>query len=92
MVALTVGDTPFLVSISPWTIHGWRPFSVSIQPAVFMRKGRITAQTARRRNHFAVARVLAAQRATPPQREQKDQAGQVGHDPHRPVGMKTFGR
>ena len=65
VVALTVGDTPFLVSCRPWTIQGWRPFSVRIQPAVFMRNGRITAQTARRRNHFEVSAFLRRSSHTP---------------------------
>src|ERR1700752_2849036 len=38
-LVLTDGETPSVVFISPWTIHGWRPFSVSIQPAVFITKG-----------------------------------------------------
>ena len=46
-------DTPFLVSMRPWTIQGCRPLSVSIQPAVLIRKGRITTQGAVRRNHLA---------------------------------------
>ena len=58
LVALTEGDTPFLVSIRPCTIQGWRPLSVRIQPAVFMRNGAITAQVAMIRNHLAVASVL----------------------------------
>ncbi len=52
-VALTEGDAPAEVFISPCTIHGWRPFSVSIQPAVFMMNGVRTAHMAMRRNHFA---------------------------------------
>ena len=52
-VAETDGETPLAVFISPWTIQGWRPFSVSIHPAVLMRKGRITTQGAIRRNHLA---------------------------------------
>ena len=52
-VVETDEDTPFLVSMSPWTIQGCRPFSVSSQPAVLMRKGRITTQGAVRRNHLA---------------------------------------
>ena len=54
----TEEDTPFLVSMRPWTIQGWRPFSVSIQPAVLMRKGRITTQGAVRRNHLACSSFL----------------------------------
>ena len=49
-VVLTEVDTPSAVFISPWTIHGWRPFSVSIQPAVFIRNGARTAQVATTRN------------------------------------------
>ena len=52
-VAETEEDTPFLVSMSPWTIQGCRPFSVSIQPHVLIKKGRITTQGAVRRNHLA---------------------------------------
>src|SRR6201991_3232219 len=51
-VVLTDGETPSVVFISPWTIHGWRPFSVSIQPAVFITNGVTTASIAARRNHL----------------------------------------
>src|SRR4051812_31871403 len=51
----TDGDTPFLVSWTPCTIHGCRPLSVSSQPEVFMANGSTTAQIAARWNHFAVA-------------------------------------
>ena len=54
-VADTDGDTPLAVFMSPCTIQGWRPFSVSIHPAVLMRKGRSTAQGAIRRNHLALS-------------------------------------
>src|SRR3954470_21342765 len=54
-VALTEGETPSAVFINPCTIQGWRPFSVSIQPAVFMMNGVTTAHTAARRNHLDVA-------------------------------------
>ena len=50
VVALTDGETPLRVSCRPCTIQGWRPFSVSIQPAVLMTKGTITAQMAMRQN------------------------------------------
>ena len=49
-VVPTDGETPSLVSIRPCTIHGCRPFSVSIQPAVFIRNGDATAQVATNRN------------------------------------------
>ena len=52
-VAETDDDTPFLVSRRPWTIHGWRPFSVSIQPAVLMRNGTMITHGASHRNHLA---------------------------------------
>src|SRR4051794_5970864 len=48
---LTVGETPLAVFMSPCTIHGCRPFSVSIQPAVLMTNGSGTTQPASRRNH-----------------------------------------
>src|SRR3954462_1974175 len=48
---LIAGETPLLVFMSPWTIHGCRPFSVSIQPAVLMTNGSATTHTASRRNH-----------------------------------------
>src|SRR4029450_12202639 len=54
-VVLTDGETPSAVVISPCTSHGWRPFSVSIHPAVFMRKGVKTAQVATARNNRDVA-------------------------------------
>src|SRR3954462_11763744 len=47
---LIAGETPLLVFMRPWTIHGCRPFSVSIQPAVLMTNGSAATQTASRRN------------------------------------------
>ncbi len=55
-VELTDGEEAWIVFISPCTIHGWRPFSVSIQPAVFITNGVSTAHIDRRRNHFDSAR------------------------------------
>jgi len=55
-VADTDGETPLAVFMSPWTIQGWRPFSVSIQPAVIIKNGAITAHGAIRRNHLARSR------------------------------------
>src|SRR4051794_19668194 len=49
-VLLTEGDTPSDVFMRPCTIHGWRPFSVSIQPAVFITSGAAAAQVATHRN------------------------------------------
>src|SRR3954453_2286464 len=46
----TEGETPLLVLMRPCTIHGCRPFSVSIQPAVLMTNGSAAIQTASRRN------------------------------------------
>ena len=43
-------DTPSLVSIRPWTIQGWRPFSVNSQPAVFIMNGAMANQVAAHRN------------------------------------------
>src|SRR5215212_3579200 len=48
---LIAGETPLLVFMRPWTIHGCRPFSVSIQPAVLMTNGSATTHTVSRRNH-----------------------------------------
>ena len=56
-VALTDGEFATAVFISPCTIQGWRPFSVSSQPAVFIKNGVTTAQTDRRRNHLERSRV-----------------------------------
>ena len=35
----TLRDTPSRVSISPKTIHGWRPISVKIQPKELASSG-----------------------------------------------------
>ena len=83
-VAETDGDTPLAVFINPWTIQGWRPFSVSIQPAVFMRKGRITAHGRCGGTTWPVEFVPVEQPASP-EREEHDQRRDVGHHPHRPV-------
>ena len=49
-VALTASEFALTVFNSPCTIHGWRPDSVSNQPAVFIKNGVITAQTAIHKN------------------------------------------
>ena len=54
-VTETDGETPSSTFISPCTIQGWRPFSVSTQPAVFIMNGVTIAHVAASRNHFAVA-------------------------------------
>ena len=54
-VVLTVGEMPFLVSMMPCTIQGWRPLSVSSQPAVFNTNGSTAPQTATHRNTRDVA-------------------------------------
>ena len=68
-VVLTDGDRPFFVSMMPCTIHGWRPLSVSSQPAVFIRNGSTTSQVAIHRKRLEVASFLrrfshSPQRAT----------------------------
>ena len=57
-------DTPFFVNMRPWTIHGWRPFSVSNQPAVFIRNGAIANQVAKNWNQRALQAVTHAAMAT----------------------------
>src|SRR5262249_47147624 len=56
-VELTEGELALTVFISPCTIHGWRPFSVKNQPAVFIRNGVMTAHTPIAKNHFDRASV-----------------------------------
>ena len=73
-VALTDGETPTTVFIRPCTIHGWRPFSVSIQPAVFMRNGVTTAHTASRRNHRDLSQPVPVQQPPAPQRRTANSA------------------
>ena len=57
-VDVTDGDAACAVVINPCTIHGCRPDSVSSQPAVFIRNGRITTHGATNRNSFDFSRVL----------------------------------
>src|SRR6476469_2361579 len=64
-VGLTEGETPWLVCINPWTIHGWRPLSVSNQPAVFITKGMAAAQIASHRNHRVLITFFRHKRYTP---------------------------
>src|SRR5271165_2996145 len=66
-VEVTDGEFALIVFINPCTIHGWRPFSVSSQPAVFITYGVTTAQIDRRRNHFDSAS-LPRCRSQPPHR------------------------
>ena len=55
MATLTEGETPSVTFWSPCTIQGWRPFSVSSQPAVFITNGTGSTQMATRWNHLASA-------------------------------------
>ena len=65
-VEVTEGELALIVFISPCTIHGWRPFSVNSQPAVFMMKGVTTAPNPARRNHFErVERALVDEPGAP---------------------------
>ena len=57
-VLVTDGEAAWEVVISPCTIQGCRPLSVSSQPAVFTRNGVITTHGAIRRNHFDRSSVL----------------------------------
>src|SRR5271165_4353186 len=49
-VDVTEGEFASIVFCRPCTIHGWRPLSVSSQPAVFIKNGVTTAHTATHRN------------------------------------------
>ena len=66
-VAETEGDTPLAVFISPWTIQGCRPLSVSIQPAVFIRNGTMTAHGRDAEEPLGVLEFLAGTSSQPPQ-------------------------
>src|SRR5579872_5262069 len=66
---LTVGEMPFLVSMMPCTIHGWRPLSVRNQPAVFIRNGSTAPQVATHKNSREVASVFR----------------RIAHSPHAPM-------
>ena len=48
------GETASEVFSRSWTIHGWRPISVRIQPAVAARYGKAIATIAIRWNHRAL--------------------------------------
>jgi hypothetical protein len=52
MVEETAGEFASPVFSRPWTIHGCRPISVSIHPAVIATKGRNDVKTASQRNHL----------------------------------------
>src|ERR1700761_2815565 len=49
-VEVTFGEAALTVFINPCTIHGWRPDSVSSQPAVFIKNGAATATVEIARN------------------------------------------
>src|SRR6266516_2382106 len=72
----TVGEIPFLVSMMPCTIHGWRPDSVRNQPAVFSRNGSTTDHTATHRNSRDVASVFR----------------RISHNPHTEMRKTTTAR
>ena len=67
-VALTDGDRPVAVSIRPCTIHGWRPFSVSTQPAVFIRNGEQHRPGRAPQEHPGGVEPAPPQQEHPPQR------------------------
>ena len=70
-VVVTEGDAAWAVFISPWTIQGWRPLSVSSQPAVFIRNGAITNHGAISRNHLAFSSFLRRISHRPHRRKQR---------------------
>jgi hypothetical protein len=76
VVVLTVGEIPFLVSMMPCTIHGWRPLSVRNQPAVFIKNGSTAAHTATHRNRRDAASF--------PRR--------ISHSPHTEISRTTIPR
>ena len=86
-VVLTDGEMPSAVCIRPCTIHGWRPFSVSIHPAVLHDERHGTAQIATHRNRAGGRQLLAPASATAPTAPSRRAPGcrQVRHHPHRPV-------
>ena len=65
-------DTPSAVCISPCTIHGWRPFSVSIQPAVFITNGARTAQIASRQEPAATSADRLRHSSQPPHSDSRN--------------------
>ena len=73
------------VFIRPCTIQGWRPFSVSSHPAVFMRNGVTTAHIAASRNHFDVASLPRWSSHAPHSANSEHERAEVGHHAHRPV-------
>jgi len=75
-VTLTVGEIPLLVSMMPCTIHGWRPLSVSSQPAVFIRNGSTAAQVATHKNTRETGSVFR----------------RISHSPHTPMATTSTAR
>src|SRR5580704_2972849 len=67
-VELTDGELATAVFWRPWTIHGWRPLSVSSQPVVFIRNGVTTAHTHSVRNSRELRR-RSLYRSHPPHSE-----------------------
>ena len=68
-VLLTEGDEAFLVSSSPCTIQGWRPLSVSSQPAVLIEEHQDHRPGGDDQPHPG-ARAAPQQQPCPPQRDQ----------------------
>ena len=84
-VVLTDGETPSLVSCRPCTIHGWRPFSVSTQPAVFIRNGSSDRPDGHPQEPAATSPAACAAATAPTAPTSRTRPPQVGHHPHRPV-------
>ena len=69
---VTDGEFALIVFIRPCTIQGWRPLSVSIQPAVFMTNGVTTAQEREPQEPLGVCERPPVQQPCAPQGEQQD--------------------
>ena len=90
-VVLTDGDIPFLVSMMPCTIHGWRPLSVSSQPAVFIRNGSTDHQVAHHRNTREVASFSAASATAPTAHTSRTSTARYAITRMPQYWMNTFG-
>ena len=85
--------TASAVRITPCTIHGWRPTSVTIHPVSMATNAAGPATPAARRNHSPVGQPAPAQPADErPQRRAEAAEADRHHQLEREVHGTTFGR
>ena len=77
--AETTGETPSLVRSRPWTIQGWRPTSVAVQPMLMAMMGSGKLQTSTHSIQRAFSRRFMQMHRERDQHDQDEEEGQRDH-------------